>query len=243
MVRRSLLGINIDSISEDEVYDRIMKLTEVEKTSKVILLDTHLLMRAVFNKELKAIINSADLVIPISKNIKKALRFLKTEIEKTYNFFSFTIRLINKSCDFHKFLYFLGGKKNQMKRIEKNIKDSFPGVRTVGVYHTRYKKDFEKKLITAMQKAGPHIVIVSMKRPRMEKWINSRIQNFKTGVFIGVEDFIEIVAGKKTPPSDESIERGWYSLSKILRNPFGFLRVFEYFLFYLLVLVEKIRGH
>ncbi len=243
MVRTKLLGVNVDSISEDEVYEKIMKLTEIEKPSQVILLDTKLLMRAVFCKEIRDVINNADLVIPISKNIRGALKFLKTDVESIYNFFSFTIRIINHSCDYHKFVYFLGGRKNQMKRIEKNIRDSFPGIRFVGNFHTHYKKNFEDKLLLAMRKAGAHIIIISMKRPKLERWIYSNKSKFKNGVFIGVENFVEIVGGGERAPTDEEILKGVYSLQKALTAPFGFLRIFDLILFNILVLFERLSGN
>ena len=76
MARYTLLGINVDLLTEQEIFDRIMELSEGDKSEHVILLDTYLLMKAQFDKSLAQIINSAALVIPISKGITSGLKFI-----------------------------------------------------------------------------------------------------------------------------------------------------------------------
>ena len=82
MKRCKLLGINIDSIGPDEVYDKILKLTEYDRPTRVVLLDTYLLMKAQFNKNLFNMINSADIVLPISHGIRLGLKFFKKKLKK-----------------------------------------------------------------------------------------------------------------------------------------------------------------
>jgi N-acetylglucosaminyldiphosphoundecaprenol N-acetyl-beta-D-mannosaminyltransferase len=237
MTRYKLIGVNVDSISEDEIYDKILKLTELERPSQIILLDTYLLVKSFFDKELLNIINSSDLVIPISPMIKHGLKFLNKKIEKIYNYFSFLITLLLKFSDYAKFVYILGGKKKYIDKVTKNIKDSFPGIRLVGTYHSHYKKNFENDLIVAIQKANPALMYVGMKSPRQEKWIYKKKGKFYNGVFIGVGDFIDIICGKGDAPTDKTINSGSHSLKKTFRRPFMFI---NYIIFFILLLISKL---
>ena len=238
MERFKLLGIHIDSVSEDEVYHKIFELTDMDKPTQVVLLDTYLLMKAKFNKELFNIINNADLVLPVSPGIKFGLNFFHKKVAKVYNFFNFSIRLLTQITEeTKKNVYVLGGNKKASEKSEKNIRESFPGIRLMGRHRVDYRKDFEPKLLTAMQKVSPSFVLVSMRRPKQEKWIYSRKKNFNNCVFIGVENFINILGGKELSPTDKHIESGGYSFKMLLKRPFS---SFYYVIFFILLLVYKI---
>jgi len=237
VVRYKLLGLNVDNISDSEVYEKILELSKLERPSQVILLDTFLLMRAKFSRELSDIINQADLVLPISPGVKFGLNFLKRKTDKVYNYFNFTIRLLTYLTEDKKNIYILGGHKKYSEIIEKHIRDSFPGIRLMGRYWINYKKDFEPKLITAMQKVDPSLILISMARPKQEKWIYSRKKHFKSGVFLGVTNFADILIGKKKSPKDKKIQSTGYGMTRMFKNP---LRVFYYFYYFILLLIYKI---
>ena len=244
MQKFKLLGVNVHSISSEEVYDYILKSSQLDKTSHIVFLDTYLLMKAQFNKKLYNFINSASLVIPISPGIKIGLKFLNRKLEKVYNYFSFVINLLINFTDKKEFIYILGGDKNTIEKAEKNIRDSFPGIRLVGRFQIDYKKDFEKHLITAIQKASPALILVGKKSPNQEKWIYKKEHYFKKGVFLGVKDFFEIVGGKKKSPTDEVVQSGFYRFINFLKNPFRLFRIFYYILYIFLLILSKVsRSH
>ncbi len=228
MKRCKLLSINVDSISDEEVYDYIISLSNKEEASHVILLDTYLLMRAKFDKELASIINNADLVIPISRGLQFGLNFFKTKLAGIYNSFKFTIRLCTKITDSRKNLYVVGGQNQKdSEKAEKNIRESFPGIKLMGKYHASYKKDFEKKLLLAIYKVSPSFVLVSGRRPRQEKWIYRHKQKFNNCVFIGVGNFVHVLAGKEK--YQKYIDMGKYDFEKLSGRPFKGFLYFCYF--------------
>ncbi len=240
MNRYKLLGINIDSISPDEVYEYIYQLTKLDKVSHIVFLDTYLLIKAQFNIELCNYINSAALVIPISPGIKLGLKFINRKVEKIYNYFNFTINLLMNFTEKKEFIYILGGDQRIIDKADKNIRDSFPGIRLVGRFHMNYKTEFEKDLITAIKKATPSLILVGKKSPKQEKWIYKKKNNFKKGIFLGVRDFIEIVGGKKKSPSDEIINSGFRKMISIIINPFRLLRIIYYIIYVFLLILSKI---
>ena len=234
-MRFKLLGVNVDSLSEAEIHERTAKLSSEKRTSQIVLLDTYLLMKAQFSKELKNIINSCDMVIPISGGIKFGLKFFKVKLDTVYNFFSFIIRLVTYLTDYNKNIYLLGGTERSIVRAEKNIKGSFPGIRLMGRFHVKYRKEFEGNLITAIQKTSPAMTIVSMTRPKQEKWIYRVRKEFKEGVFIGIENFVDIIGD--IDPSGKKTGTGSRRRSIIIKNPF---RIFYYILYFILLVIYKI---
>jgi len=222
MARYTLLGINVDLLTEQEIFDRIMELSEGEKPEHVILLDTYLLMKAKFDKALAQIINSAALVIPISKGIIGGLKFITGQTGECHNFFNLIIHLLSRLTDFKRNIYMIGGKNEKIiRRAETNVKGSFPGIRLMGTYHMGYKKPFEKNLITAIQKTSPSLVLVSTGRPKQEQWISRNKKGFKQGVFLGVEDFVQIIGGK-----DKNANRS--KIPVVDKNFFRFIYFIDY---------------
>lgn len=207
MARYSLLGINVDLLSEEEIFNQVRELSKTDKSQQIILLDSYMLMKAKFDKNLANIINSAALVIPISKGIVSGLKFVcgvKGEYHYHYNLI---IRLLTFLTDFNENIYILGGKKEAViRRVESRIKSSFPGIRLMGTYHFGYKKSFEKDLLTAMKKSAPALILVSNSRPKQELWIAKNKKFFPKGVFIGVENFVNII-GSKDKKADYDNER------------------------------------
>lgn len=240
MNRYKLLGINVDSISPEEVYENIYQLTKLDKVTHIVFLDTYLLMKAQFNIELCNYINSAALVIPISPGIRLGLKFTNRKIEKIYNYFNFIINLLINFTEKKEFIYLLGGDFNIIEKADKNIRDSFPGIRLVGRFHMNYKPEFEKDLITAIKKATPSLILVGKKSPSQEKWIYKKKNSFKKGIFLGVRDFIEIVGGKKKSPSEEIINSGFHKMVSVLTNPFKIFRIFYYIIYVFLLILSKI---
>jgi len=234
MIRHKLLGLNVDVIEEDEAYERILQLSELDTCAQVVFLDTYLLMKAKFNKELFNIINASSLVIPTSKGIRNGLSFISKKRSTIFEPHKFTIRLLSSLEEYHKIIYLLGGGKKMIQKAEKNIKDSFPGNKLMGSYHIHFKKDFEKKLLTNIQKISPSLLIVSMTRPKQEKWIAKYKNSLKRGVCIGVEDFVNYVGEKDLAPYDKLFHAIRINIKNFFRSPKKTLYYTVYF-FYLLV--------
>ncbi len=237
MKRFKLLGINIDSIDIDEVYRYILNISNSEKPGHIVLLDTYLLVKSIFNRNLHNFINSANLVIPISSGIKFGMKFLNLEVKKIYNYYNFLISLLLYFTEHDKFIYILGGKKKNIENVERNIKDSFQGIRLVGKYHAQYKRSFDNDLLTAIKKTSPALILVGMSSPKQEKWINSNMNKFSQGVFIGVGEFINIVGSRTDSFSSKYSSSSSYKINRKLKNP---LRIFYYMFYFILLIFNKI---
>lgn len=236
MKRYKLLGINIDQIEQEELYSYILKLSEDEKPHHIVLLDTYLLVKALFNKQLHDYINSASLVLPISRGISFGVSFLKLGVKKIYNYYNFVIGLLLYFCDYERFIYILGGKKKNIEKLDKNIKDSFPGIRLVGRYHGQYKKSFEKDLLLAIKKTCPSLILVGLPPIKQEFWIAINRHKFNKGVFVGVGEFVNIVSERGNSESFKNRARE-YKISRKYKNPLRFL---YYVIYVLLLILSKI---
>lgn len=245
MPRLKLLGINVDVMEEDEMMHEIYRLSKQDYPARIILLDKRLLMSAKLHKELFNIINSADLVIPVSKSIKRGLTFLSKKFysvlpayrQPILTPFSFAIHLLSYFTEIEQSVYLLGGSKKLIKGAEKNVKDSYPGIKLMGVYHTKYKKDFESKLLTSIYKIAPNLLLISKKSPKAEYWLSKQKEKLPNGVSIIIEDFVYEIGEKVIKPTD----RVKYSFGRKIKNFFSFPSAFiRHILFVIYLLNYKI---
>lgn len=248
MTRIKLLGVKVDILEEEEMYEKILKLSTLERPSRVILLDMFLLIKAKLHKDLFEILNSADLVIPISKTIHNGISFLNKKFlpvslpPPVLSSFTFTIRLLSCFTENNKTVYLLGGTKKLIIGAEKNLKDSYPGIKLMGVYHTKYKKEFETKLLTSIYKITPSLLIVSKPRPKLERWLCKNRHSFPNGVSIGVENFVYEIGEKMLKPTDKLRYNFIFSLKRALRKPlccYYFLLYFFYLIIYKLFKLDN----
>lgn len=243
MTRHKLLGVNVDILDEEEMYERILEISDIDRCSQIILLDTTLLMKAKFNKELFNLINSSGLVIPVSKGIRRGLSFISKKKCTVIHPYKFTIHLLSHFTEHNKIVYMIGGTKKVIVKTEKNIKDSFPGIKLMGSHQAHFKKEFEKKLITSIQKISPALLIVSMSRPKEEKWINRNKINFKRGVALGVEGFTDYVGEKMLSPYDRLFHTIGKKITAFFKKPVKFftnILFVLYLLGYKLFRLEKV---
>lgn len=237
MERLNLLGVNVDSISEEEIYERILKLSESGQSSQIVLLNTALLIKAKLNKKLRKVINSSELVIPISNGVRFGLSFIHKKKVEIFNSFTFAIRLLSYFTDNKKVVYILGGNRKIIEKAERNIKESFPGIKLLGKYHITYKRDFEPKLITNIQKISPDLLIMSMRRGKQERWLAKNRKHFNHGAMLGVENFIDMLGGKLLSPSDKLFHSFKHSFKKTVKRP---VRAIDYSLYFIFLLFNKL---
>lgn len=245
MPRLKLLGVNVDIMEEDEMMQEIYRLSKEDYPARIVLLDKHLLISAKLHKELFNIINNADLVIPVSKSIKRGLNFLSKKFysvlpayrQPILTPFSFAIHLLSYFTETEQSVYLLGGSKKLIKGAEKNVKDSYPGIKLMGVYHTKYKKDFEQKLLTSIYKIAPNLLLISKKSPKAEYWLSKQKSKLPNGVSVVIEDFIYEIGEKIIKPTD----RVKYAIGKKIKNFFSFpSAMFRHFLFTLYLFNYKL---
>jgi UDP-N-acetyl-D-mannosaminuronic acid transferase (WecB/TagA/CpsF family) len=78
--RIHILGIPIDVVDEENLPEVIESFYGIPDHRQIILLDFHELMRARHNAVRRGAVTQAALVIPVSKTIVRAAKFLKKDV-------------------------------------------------------------------------------------------------------------------------------------------------------------------
>jgi len=234
------LKVPIDIVEPKQLGPLIFQLLTEEKGQNIVLLSLWDLLRARRNAEYRDYVKQAALVIPISKSIIGGIRFLLGKQAVRYMPFNFVISLLRtlESSEFSS--YFLGSKKRILIKIEKNIRETFPGLRIVGRYPGSFRRQDEPAIIEAIYKASPSLLLVGKGVRGGERWIARNGKRLGKGLRLWCSDLFDVFAERKRHPSAASFELGLEWIGYCLQNPMKLLRIIPFMYYNFLLVIYKI---
>jgi N-acetylglucosaminyldiphosphoundecaprenol N-acetyl-beta-D-mannosaminyltransferase len=239
--RIGLTGVTVDNLRDEAFEDTVYSLTESGNVHQIVFLSLWDLMRARRNREFLHCVEQSSLVIPTSRGILRGAGFLKKTVPRRYMPFDFLIRFLAALEVRGRSLYLLGCKPDELRGIEQNLKQTFPGLKIVGRYTGYYPKVKDVDIRTAIKKASPHCVLIGSGIRGKEKWISRHRSDFASGVFVWSAPVMDIISGKKHKVSREIFQKGLEFFPELVNHPWRILRGFVYLYYCLLLVIYRIR--
>jgi N-acetylglucosaminyldiphosphoundecaprenol N-acetyl-beta-D-mannosaminyltransferase len=206
----------------------------------IVLLSLWDLLRARHNKEYRAFVLKAALVIPISKSLVSGARFLTGKTPYRYMPFNFVVNLLELLESREYTAYLLGAKSPVLKKAEKNIRQTFPQLRIVGRFVGAFRKPDEHGILEAIRKASPHLILAGKGLRGEELWLARNHTRLGPGLRLWCSDLFDVFAEHKKRPSEGIFDKGLEHLGYCFANPLKFFRIFPYFGYKFLLLIYKI---
>jgi len=236
----NLLKVPVDIISPEQLGPFVYDLLKEEKEHNIVLLSLWDLLRARKSGEYRSYILNASLVIPISKSIISGIKYLTGEKAFRYMPFDFVISLLTILENREYSCYFLGGKTKILLKAEKNIRQTFPGLRVVGRFPGSFKRHEKATIIQAIKKASPSLLLVGSGVRGEERWIYKNNLALGKGLRLWCSDIFDVFAEKKKHPSRSTFDNGLEWIGYCFQKPYKFFRVFPYIYYKLLLLFSKL---
>jgi len=224
--RISVLKVPVDIMAPDDLEEVIKAMYSDGKNHQIVLLSASDLMRARRSGEFRTMIAGASLVIPISLSIIKTARFLKRPVPYRYEPFDFIVRVLAVLERWGKSAYMFGGKPKGLAKASKNIKTTFPGLRLVGSHSSRMNKSFHPKIVEAIRKASPTLLLAGKGVPGGERWIPRNMKHFNAGIQMWCSDVFDVFAERTVRPPTAVFEKGLEWLYYLPKHPWTVFRVF-----------------
>lgn len=239
--RIRILGIPIDVVHDEGLSLFLDFLNENKKNQHIILLDFHEFMKSLFHLERKKALNNAALVIPTSKLLVFAARFVKKEVPPLRHSYPFIMRLLGLLEQKKKSIYILGSTMSGIHTAESTLRMSFPELQIVGRYSAQYSKNREQDLVTAIKKASPTLLLTSGKIKGRHLWIYRHRQKLSYGCGVWEKYCFDVFSGKRKKPRFGTVSRLIIGFFSIFIMPWRVLRIFRYMAFFLLIVIQRIR--
>jgi len=239
--RIEILGVPVDVCRIEDLESEILELLAKPGTKQIIFLSIWDLLKARGHNAYSECVKNADLVLPVSKSILRAAKFLRLPVPSRYNPFYAMINLLS-ILEFHyKSLYLLGGYKKQLQVAEKNIHSTYPKLQIVGRYVGKFPSEVEKDVIEAIFKASPSLVLLSSGIKEKDVWSYRRRNQFSSSIFLYYKDAIGILSKRVKRVDDKTFDKGLEIIPEILHNPFKLFLAIPYLWFTILLVWARLK--
>jgi N-acetylglucosaminyldiphosphoundecaprenol N-acetyl-beta-D-mannosaminyltransferase len=240
--RISILRVPVDIVAPDDLETVIESMYQDGRNHQIVLLSFADFMKSRWSGEYRTMLAGSSLVLPITLSIIRAARFLKRPSPYRYEPFDFIVRLLAILERKNQSVYLLGARPIALVRAEKNIRDTFPGLRIVGRHSSDFRRAYLPRIIQAIRKATPTALLVGNGIPGAERWIPRNLKHFNSGIFVWCSDVFEVFAEKRKRPPVWLFNAGLEWLFYLPRHPWRLVYFVTVLWYDLLLLWYRIMG-
>ena len=226
MVKMNILGINLDCLSYTDMYP-IFDLWLSDKNDRshsLALVNVNGCVSALFDKRLRDIYNSADLVGIDSMPFRYWARtFYRKDSDRFYApdlMLEISSKAKGKNYTF--FLY--GGYPGAPDKIEAYLKERFDGIKVVGKYSPPFKtltEEEDQAVCDMINEAQPDFLWVGLGSPKQDVWIHEHRERIRGSIIVASGATFDFFSGriKQAPEFIRNMGIEWlYRLTQDFRR-------------------------
>jgi N-acetylglucosaminyldiphosphoundecaprenol N-acetyl-beta-D-mannosaminyltransferase len=252
--RLSVLGVSVDVVDTGEAVRRFARLMETPGCSLIVTPNSEIIWRAAGERELKDIIENADLTVPDGIGIVYASKIMGRPLSERVtgvDLLSGILAWLEKNG---KSIYLLGGAPAaEYNRSRERAPDSksvaalaaekiikrYPNLAVTGTRHGYFEAREEEGIVRDINESGADFLCVAMGSPRQEKFIKKYLRDLRVSAAMGVGGSRDIWAGTLKRAPDFFLNNGLEWLYRLYQEPSRIGRVAALPLFMARVLIDE----
>lgn len=194
--RTRVVGVDVDVLRRDELLERISTLTAGRQSVLVCYVNVDCLNQAVFDRRYRAILHEADLVYADGTGVVWASHLTDASLSQRITLGDVLPDLCRLAVERKLRLFFLGGRPGVAQQAAERLTRQYPGLEIVGTHHGFFSREDEPGIISHINQAQPHLLLVGMGVPKQEKWIWRHREELRVPVLWGVGALLDYSAGE-----------------------------------------------
>lgn len=222
------LKLSFTNLSYLEIIHLIQERVKNKKALKVTTVNLKMLIKAIFNKKLRDVINSFDIIVPVgvflNAQIKKVYPDFRYQLEKGGDFITPFFHLYHENSSVN-FMIF-GGKQSNISKMRRNLNTSFPGIKLIGLYSDEFVSTRLDDVRAMVKKGDLGLIYLGLGRSRDEWWVHQNQDILTHNVTICVNNSVRIMTGEIKDVPYFYKENNKEFLYYLKGNPF---RIFHFF--------------
>lgn len=253
-MKKNLLGIKIDSLTQEEAKEKIRHFLQEPKNHLIFTPNPEMIVLAQKDTKFKYILNQADLSLPDGVGLILLSPFLGQSIRQRIPGVDFLKEICQIAEQMNKKVYLIGGEYGIAKKAAEKLKFLFPKLQIVGAEEGPsiqekgeeivYDKLENQKLIQRINQSKAQIIFVAFGQNKQEKWIYENIKMLPgVTLAMGVGGAFDFLAQKvpRAPVFWRKIGFEW--LWRLIQEPKRYKRIFNaVIVFPYLVIVSLIKN-
>lgn len=197
----NILGLRMNCLSYEEMF-RVFDTWLSDKCSRghsLAVINVHICVSSLFNRSLRNMYNTADLVsIDSMPFLMWARIFYKKKSDRFYA--PDLLEEVSKKAKEKGYTFFLyGGYPNAPEKIEEFLKQKFEGINIVGKYSPPFRPltdDEDKEICIMINSAKPDFLWIGLGSPKQDIWINEHKEKLQGCIIIPSGATFDFFSGK-----------------------------------------------
>ncbi len=220
-----IAGINLDDVSMEQAVERIYEFISSDENHSVFTPNAEIMMDGITDKNMRAILNGADMLVADGAGVVLASRLLGKEVTEKVSGFDLVKKLLEASAQRPVKFYLFGGKPGIAEKANANIICDYPGADIVGTRNGYFTNDDEASIIEDINNSGAEVLLVCLGAPKQELWITENKHRLKVKASLGVGGTMDVLAGNVKLAPDFFRNHGLEWLYRLYKEPWRFKRM------------------
>jgi N-acetylglucosaminyldiphosphoundecaprenol N-acetyl-beta-D-mannosaminyltransferase len=237
-----LMNFCISTGKYSSFVSNILSLAKERSSSYVCIANVHMFVEAYLDKNLKRIINEADIVSPDGRPLAWALHLLHNIKQDRVAGMDLLPDLLREIMTLNLSVYFYGGSSELLDKTETYLKIKYHDLKIAGLYSPPFKQimpEAEEKIIKNINTSGANVVFVVLGCPKQEKWM-ALMKGRINAVMIGIGGALPVMVGMRKRAPKWMQNSGFEWLFRLMQEPGRLFKRYAVtnFLFLFLLLKE-----
>jgi N-acetylglucosaminyldiphosphoundecaprenol N-acetyl-beta-D-mannosaminyltransferase len=237
-MRIGVKGVGFDPVTLSEAAEKCREVLGQEGGHYVVTPNPEIVWLARKMPELKAALNSADLVIPDGIGIIYGARILGTPLKERVPGIELTEKMLAYAASADLPVFLLGAKPGVAERAGEKLQIKYPGLRVAGCGDGYFRED--APVLARLRDSGARIILVCLGFPRQELWMADHRNEVGQVLMLGVGGSMDVFAGDVKRAPEAWCKAGLEWLYRLLSQPSRIKRMIKLPIFLLSVAWERV---
>ena len=161
----NFLGVNVDVLDTDGLYQRVVKFVNEERPHKVMYVNTDCMLISKKDTEYRRILNNSDLVYADGIGVVWGAKLFGRHLPDRSTGADFMPIFCKGFARRGYRLYFLGARPGVAQKAANRLKQAIPELNIVGVQDGYFKPEENQKITDDIIRTKPDILLVGLGAP------------------------------------------------------------------------------
>lgn len=198
-----VVGVFIDAVDWVRAADKLLGWAGARESRYVCLCNVHVVITASQDKEVRRIVNGADMATPDGMPVAWVLRWLGFLGQERISGPDLVLRVCRAAAEKRVGVFFYGSTPDTLEKLKANLKIRFPELGIAGAYSPPFRaltSEEDQEVIELINSSVAGIVFVGLGCPKQEMWMAEHKGKINA-VMLGVGAAFDFHAGtiKRAP--------------------------------------------
>lgn len=235
------MGVAYDNVTMDEAVACGRELLQTEGASICVTPNAEIAYEAMHDEQLRALLNSADLVLPDGAGVVLSAKILKTPLKQKVAGIDFARNMLSVFAETGTKLYLLGSKPGVAELAAEKMREIAPALDICGTADGYFTDEAE--VIEKINASGAQALFVCLGAPKQERFMFAHRQELTTvRLMAGLGGSLDGFAGtvKRAPQWMIRMNLEWFY--RLIKEPWRFGRMLRLPKFLLASLRSRRKG-